>query len=68
MVCGCWKNCRVCDRNSMVFIILISVGPLADTQALQQSFQDQHKHVEKLCADYTAKLRTARVRYHGWLD
>lgn len=38
------------------------VGPLADTKALQQSFEDQHKVVERLCADYTARLRGANVK------
>lgn len=42
--------------------ILKQVGPLADHQALTETFREQHKQVEKLCADYTARLRTARVK------
>ncbi|KAH3819752.1 hypothetical protein DPMN_121496, partial [Dreissena polymorpha] len=38
------------------------VGPMADPQALQDEFMSQHKVVEKLCADYTAKLRSAGVK------
>jgi len=45
----------------MVFVFYVSVGPLADPQALQSEFMSQHAVVEKLCSDYTAKLRTVGV-------
>lgn len=41
--------------------LCLTVGPLADPQALQDDFIAQHKVVEKLCSDYTAKLRSAGV-------
>lgn len=38
------------------------VGPLADTDALTKQFKEQHSEVEKRCADYTARLRSAGVK------
>ncbi|XP_060575373.1 putative universal stress protein SAUSA300_1656 isoform X2 [Ruditapes philippinarum] len=38
------------------------VGPLADVDALTSEFKSQHDIVEKVIADYTAKLRSAGVK------
>ncbi|XP_045164882.2 universal stress protein Slr1101-like isoform X1 [Mercenaria mercenaria] len=38
------------------------VGPLADVNALSAEFQNQYQVVEQLCANYTAKLRSAGVK------
>jgi hypothetical protein len=42
-------------------LFLFSVGPLADVDALTSEFKSQHDIVEKVIADYTAKLRSAGV-------
>lgn len=43
------------------FLSIFPVGPFSDPAALSQQFQEQHKAVEKLTADSTAKLRTFQV-------
>lgn len=50
------------EYNFSGLTVLKKVGPLADPTALSQQFKEQHDKVEKLCADYTAKLRSAGVK------
>lgn len=40
---------------------IFSVGPLADPQALSDEFRKQYEVIEKMCADYTARLRSNNV-------
>ncbi|XP_052779790.1 universal stress protein YxiE-like isoform X1 [Mya arenaria] len=50
------------EYNFAGVTVISMVGPLADPQALQDDFITQHKVVEKLCSDFTAKLRQAGVK------
>lgn len=65
-----WYLANMMKPNDYVYGVIVpeyafagvTVGPLADYQALTEQFQTQHKVIEKLCSDYTADLRAKMVK------